>query len=78
MYVQIYLNIKMEKFVQPLMEWPLRFFQIKPEYQEKQELINVFEDADITSKVVLLTFCVAYFIAIQIAISGIFRKYYIM
>ena len=74
MYVHIYVNTKMEKFAKPLMD----FLNIKSAFQEKQELINVFQDDDITSTMVLLTFCVAYFIAIQIAISGIFRKYYIM
>ena len=65
----------MEKYVLALIDWSSNLFGSISEFHERQDLINTFQNGDITQMMILLTFIVAYSIAIHIAISGIVGKY---
>ena len=53
------------------------FFNNISEIQEKQDILDTFQSLDMLDMLVIVSFIAAYGIALSIAISGIFRKYFL-
>ena len=65
----------MAKSLISLFDWAPHFFVQGSGLQMKQGLVNAFQDESFLNTIVIVTFIVAYGIALQIAISLAFRKY---
>ena len=65
----------MEKYISSFAKLSSHVFDKVYESQARQDLINTFQNGDLIDMILIITFIVAYGVAIQIAISGIFRKH---
>ena len=65
----------MAKSLISLFDWAPDFFVQGSGFQLRQGLVNTFQDESFFNPIVIVTFIVAYGIALQIAISLAFRKY---
>ena len=58
-----------------IIDWSSRFFEKRSTFQIRQGLENAFQNEEFVNTLLVVTFIVAYGMALQIAISLAFRKY---
>ena len=65
----------MARSLSSLFDWAPQFFDQGSGFQIRQGLVNAFQNESSFNTLIIVTFIVAYGIALQIAISMAFRKY---